>query len=381
MQLLQRSIVLFFSLSILWLIQGTSIYAQEAKCAAIARSALEQVNAVCEATGRNQVCNGNALVDIIPREDIEYLVFENPGDIVEFATIESIQLSSMDVEKEIWGMVLMRLQANLPNTAPGQGVTFLMFGNVQMANDTPIDSIEQNESQDNLQAFYFHTGIGDAPCKEAPNSGILVSTSEGMGEVSFLVNGVNISLSSMAFLQAQPNGEMIFNLLQGRAFLDVFGVKRRLLPGTRVRIPIDENLKAKGPPSEIEMCEGSDLTGLPFDGVNCKDVIVVLDPEYHCGGDLVLPVGMTIHLHLGSGYMTQAETRTAMNAHNTSISINGVSVPITLNGPYIVTNPIVSYAFGTNYEWGTPAVGEYSIVGIEPHATRTCHIIIVEPTE
>ena len=30
-----------------------------------------------------------------------------------------------------------------------------------------------------MQAFYFRSGIGDAPCAEAPNSGILIQTPEG----------------------------------------------------------------------------------------------------------------------------------------------------------------------------------------------------------
>jgi hypothetical protein len=377
MNLKQEFCVLFFLLSLSVFVQGASVYAQASDCAAIAHSAFDQVSIVCESTGRNQVCNGNALVDIVPRVNIENLVFENVGDVVALTDLASLRLSPMDVENDNWGVALMRLQANLPDTLPGQNVTFLMFGDVELTNSAYIDP--DSTSQDNLNAFYFHSGIGDAPCEEAPNSGVLVSTPQGVGEVSFRVNGVDIALGSTAFLQSQPNDEMLFNLLEGEAFLSVFGETRRLVPGTRVRIPIDEASEAFGLPSMIEMCDVSDLKGLGFDELNCEAYTVVLDPIIGCGGDLALPAGMRIHLHLGSGFNTEAEAQAAMDASKTSITINGTSVLTTLNGPYV--DFYSDYAFGTNYHWGVPEIGEYSIIGTEINAIRTCHITIVEPTE
>ena len=38
-----------------------------------------------------------------------------------------------------------------------------------------------------MQAFYFTSGIGDAQCNEAPDSGMLIQTPQGVGLVNFRI--------------------------------------------------------------------------------------------------------------------------------------------------------------------------------------------------
>jgi hypothetical protein len=47
---------------------------------------------------------------------------------------------------DIWGVALMRLQANIPETLPGQNVTFLLFGDVEIRNavETNVEPITVN---------------------------------------------------------------------------------------------------------------------------------------------------------------------------------------------------------------------------------------------
>jgi hypothetical protein len=59
---------------------------------------------------------------------------EQPGDIVNVADVQHLQLASMSLDDETWGIALMRIQANLPDTLPGQNVTFLVFGDVEITN-------------------------------------------------------------------------------------------------------------------------------------------------------------------------------------------------------------------------------------------------------
>ena len=40
----------------------------------------------------------------------------------------------MNASTGAWGVALMRIQANLPDTLPGQNVTMLIFGDVQIQN-------------------------------------------------------------------------------------------------------------------------------------------------------------------------------------------------------------------------------------------------------
>jgi len=58
--------------------------------------------------------------------------FDQPGQTVPITSIQKLELSSLDSASQTWGVALMRVQANLPDTAPGQNVTILLFGNVSI---------------------------------------------------------------------------------------------------------------------------------------------------------------------------------------------------------------------------------------------------------
>jgi hypothetical protein len=103
-------------------------------CPAIVQSALEATQTLCAAAGRNQVCYGNILVSAEPQPGVTDFRFEQQGDIVGAESLQSLRLSAMDLDQGTWGVSLMRLQANLPDTLPGQNVTFLVFGDVEMVN-------------------------------------------------------------------------------------------------------------------------------------------------------------------------------------------------------------------------------------------------------
>lgn len=306
-------------------------------CPAIIQAALDATDQQCEAIGRNQACYGNVQLDAEPQDGIEALHFEKPGDRVDIASVSTLTLSPWDAAESTWGISLMKLQANLPNTLPGQNVTFLLFGNVAIENavetnvegfslpvmvqgsiavySTPSAEIqpiviitdqevtaigrdedstwlqiilsdgsrgwvlaEQVKADDSyslldivsatsaltpMQAFYFQTGIADAPCADAPDSGILVQTPEGSGDITFTANEVNISLGSTAYLQAQAPGNMTVSVVEGQAEVSASGVTRIVPAGSRVRIPLDGNRAASGPPGEVEPYTGRDIQGLP----------------------------------------------------------------------------------------------------------------------
>lgn len=101
-------------------------------CTTIVRSALQAANAACAGTARNQVCYGNVLGQAIPAEGVSDLHFNNVGDIAPITQIKALQLSPLNEAAHQWGVALMQLQANLPDTLPGQNVTFLLFGDVSI---------------------------------------------------------------------------------------------------------------------------------------------------------------------------------------------------------------------------------------------------------
>lgn len=112
-----------------------------ASCSALVENALADMQEVCMATGRNQACYGNMTLSATPREGVENFSFTSPGDLVNIADINTLRLSALDSVNNTWGITLINLQANLPDTLPGQNVTFLLFGNVEIQNDVlPSDT-------------------------------------------------------------------------------------------------------------------------------------------------------------------------------------------------------------------------------------------------
>jgi pimeloyl-ACP methyl ester carboxylesterase len=71
-----------------------------------------------------------------------------------------------------------------------------------------------------MQAFTFRAGLGDAPCAQAPESGILIQTPEGAGQVTLNFNGVEIVLGSTVVLQGGDQvGSLELAQLEGTGML------------------------------------------------------------------------------------------------------------------------------------------------------------------
>lgn len=232
-------------------------------CPAIVETALDSADLYCSDTARNQVCYGHVALEAEPQSGITEFVFESVGDIEDVTEIETLRLKPLDEETGEWGVALMRLQANLPDTLPGQNVTFILFGDVEITNAVSDEDIEGGEMTP-MQAFYLKTGVSDAQCEEAPESGLLVQTPEGVGEVSFVVNEVEVAVGSTVLFQAEPEGEMIVNTLEGSAVLNIENEQHPVIAGTRLRIRLDRNLRPLGTPPDPEAYDQDRFRRLPL---------------------------------------------------------------------------------------------------------------------
>jgi len=226
----------------------TVIVAQDA-CSTVVTDALTATDAACTGVGRNEACFGN--VNITTTLADETLIFQSQGDIVELTEIERMTLSPYDEDTGSWGVALMNVQANIPDTVPGQGVTFLLFGDVDIEN-----------AGDAMEAFYFSSGVGTAGCNEAEN-GIIINTPEGVGTVTLVANDVTIDLGSTAVLTAQPDDLMTIALTEGEATVTAEGESQTFEGGFQVTVPVDEDLQAAGVPSEPEPIPEEDTETLP----------------------------------------------------------------------------------------------------------------------
>ena len=114
-----------------------------------------------------------------------------------------------------------------------------------------------------MQAFYLQTGRDDAPCAEAPNSGILIQTPEGVASVSIWLDEVVVNLTDTAFIQASPDGNLSVNVLEGSATVEAMGDSRTAVAGQRIDVELDENLSPTGTPNDPVAIQDDDLQSLP----------------------------------------------------------------------------------------------------------------------
>jgi uncharacterized protein YuzE len=330
--------------------------AQDATCPTIVQDALAATDSACAGTGRNEACYGNISLDAQPQPGVSDFTFTKPGDLVNVAGVQTLTLSPLDQKDNTWGVALMKLQANLPDTLPGQNVTFLLFGDVEIKNavtsnveadstnggvtllvtvssmspmmksftDTnavpemlnagtkatadgyfPMAQMLHVTLDDGragwvmeamvkvegdvktlpemdmngevagaaaeaapqftpMQAFYFKSGTNDAPCEEAPDSGILIQTPEGAGKIDLVVNDAKVTLGSTGYFQAQAGGEMTVTVVEGEGTIAAQGKTVRVPAGTYTTLPVDADLKASGQPADPQPYDAGSLAALPI---------------------------------------------------------------------------------------------------------------------
>lgn len=267
-------------LSLLFLLPVIGVSAERShqapqSCPEIVQTALETTDMICETTGRNQICYGNTQLEAVPQIDASDFQFSQIGDIEEVTRLASLRLSPMDISTGEWGVALMRLQANLPDLLPGQNVTFILFGDVELTNAVTVDDMLAGDYSP-MQAFYLRTGIGDAQCAEAPQSGMLVQTPEGMGQISFVINEVEVQLGSTVFFQADNTDNLQVTALEGSATLKVEDNIYPVVGGTRYGLQLLQDGRRFVPVPELPVAyEPEVVQSLPL---NLLDHSVEVQP-------------------------------------------------------------------------------------------------------
>jgi hypothetical protein len=112
-------------------------------CPAVVYRALDQLSESCTSIGRNQVCYGHNDVHATFRDLSATPNFAAPADTVEVTALESMVTAPLDTKRGKWGLALMNVQANVPESLPGQGVVFLLMGNT-----TVMDRVGQPQTVD-----------------------------------------------------------------------------------------------------------------------------------------------------------------------------------------------------------------------------------------
>lgn len=118
---------------ILFILSAGMTTAQTMQCDPMLINALERVDAHCNTIGRNQVCYGNntLMAEFSASPSPE---FAAPADLADVLNLNMLQTSPFDPITEEWGIALFSVQANLPQTLPGQSVILLALGDVTLEN-------------------------------------------------------------------------------------------------------------------------------------------------------------------------------------------------------------------------------------------------------
>ena len=104
-----------------------------AACTAFTDAAIQRTRQFCSRVNRDFACYGNDSVKAAARATVANFQFDHPGDISNVTSFDSIQLSGMNESLEEWGVVMMKLRANIPQASP-QAVSMVLFGSVSLEN-------------------------------------------------------------------------------------------------------------------------------------------------------------------------------------------------------------------------------------------------------
>jgi len=129
----------FFALMLLGGVVYSSAQPQADSCPALIAQALASVGNTCGDLVRNSACYGYHDVVASFSDATSAKTFTQPSDRVGLTTLKTINTSPMDTALAKWGIALMSLQANLPDSLPGQNTVFMLLGDTQVENAVPPD--------------------------------------------------------------------------------------------------------------------------------------------------------------------------------------------------------------------------------------------------
>jgi hypothetical protein len=254
------------------LLSAIVVVAQGASCPELIFDALNSVNEVCSDTQRNQVCYGNFNIEVAGHDGAA-LDFSEPGDIVDLAEVEEIHTAVLDVDAEEFGVALLRAQADLSDTIPGQNVTFLLMGDVSMT-----DNSAAVEGMNPMQAFIFRPGVGDSNCEGVDYNTIVIDSPDN-SVVSLNINGIDVDLGSTAVLIDKPDNKIDILIIEGEGVVTAQGETVIVEEGNWTQIPMDESgVAAAGAPETPVPFPPRRIAHIPFDLLHSGENVALNRP-------------------------------------------------------------------------------------------------------
>lgn len=187
---MRQSTALFFVGFLLLACAVIVAQAQIEDCPALAEEVLSQVDDWCSPMERGAACYGTHTVEsttfVVPRPADFFLA---PGDQAALADLREIHPQPWDDAAQSFGVALLNVEANVPNSIPGQSVIFLLMGDARLTNEVPPGSRQSSP----FQSFYFLPGVGQANCYEAEP--MLTIQTPGSITITITLNGVETEMA------------------------------------------------------------------------------------------------------------------------------------------------------------------------------------------
>ena len=195
-------------------------------CSAEAAQALSAVGTNCAALGDNAACYG---YNGVTAQFAQPVTFNAPGNIAPLPPLQTIATRPFNTATGEWGIAVLRLQGDLPGTLPGQLVTLLLMGDVQVS--------AADGAGAPMQAFTLRVGIGQPQCQGLPPSSITVNGPQ-RASLDLTVNGASMRLGSNVTIRATLEGRLRFLVTAGHLQIE----NGPIIPvGFAATVSVDEN--------------------------------------------------------------------------------------------------------------------------------------------
>jgi len=210
------------------------VHAQVSDCSDTVDTALKSVSDVCNPLSRNVACYGSKTVDSVTFDNPRPAdFFTNIGDHSELLKLREIHPQPLNPTDNSFGIALLNVQANVPNTLPGQAVVFMLMGDAKLTNEVPADSQQQSP----FQSFYFlPSPVGKGGCYQSEP--LLTIQTPGNITVNMMFNGVDTDFSPGTLLTITPT---VCTIHRGNIIQRVGTDKASLLANQSIDIHIKED--------------------------------------------------------------------------------------------------------------------------------------------
>jgi hypothetical protein len=112
-------------------------------CSTFIQEAIRTVGDNCGLLDRNSACYGYQAVSASFTEAQANDFFSQPNQRSPIRILSSISTSPLRTALDQWGIALLSVQANLPETLPGQSVIFMLLGDTEVENDVEEPDVYQ----------------------------------------------------------------------------------------------------------------------------------------------------------------------------------------------------------------------------------------------